>query len=133
MSNNNNEHDKEVERTLPAETSSDDPTKPASGRKVVVVAPSPSRNKSSDNTQLSESARISNNVRTIVRTILLSLFALIGFIVLVFAIFAAIVNVQLAQIAVSAFIVAIVAAMIGAFALFGMVVFQIRGEIRKGK
>jgi hypothetical protein len=129
MSNNNNEHDKEVERTLPAETSSDDPTKPASGRKVVVVAPSPSRNKSSDNTQLSESARISNNVRTI----LLSLFALIGFIVLVFAIFAAIVNVQLAQIAVSAFIVAIVAAMIGAFALFGMVVFQIRGEIRKGK
>jgi hypothetical protein len=129
MSNNNNEHDKEVEPTLPAETSSDDPTKPTSGRKVVVVAPSPSRSKSSDNTQLSESARISNNIRTILQ----SLFALIGFIVLVFAIFAAIVNVQLAQIAVSAFIVAIVAAIIGAFALFGMVVFQIRGEVRKEK
>jgi len=96
--------------------------------KVVVVSPSPSRSKSSDNIQLSESARISNNVRTI----LLSLFALIGFIVLVFAIFAASVNVQLAQIAVSAFIVAFIAAITGAFALFGMVVFQIRGKTKEG-
>jgi uncharacterized membrane protein len=126
---NNKDYERDKEETLPTEASSDDSTKLTSERKVVVVSPSPSQSKSSDNIQLSESARISTNVRTI----LLSLFALIGFIVLVFAIFAAIVNVQLAQIAVSAFIVAIVAAMIGAFALFGMVVFQIRGEIRKGK
>ena len=126
---NNKDYERDKKETLPAETSSDDSAKLTTERKVVVVSPSPSRSKSSDNIQLSESARISNNVRTI----LLSLFALIGFIVLVFAIFAAIVNVQLAQIAVSAFIVAIVAAMIGAFALFGMVVFQIRGEVRKEK
>jgi len=128
MSNNNNKHDKEVEPTLPAETSSDDPTKPAGGRKVVVVLPSSPRNKSSNNIELSESARLSNNVRTI----LLGLFALIGFIILVFAIFTA-VNVQLAQIAASAFIIAFIAVIIGAFALFGMVVFQIRGGIRKEK
>ena len=78
---------------------------------------------------LSESARISNNIRTILQ----SLFALIGFVILVFAIFAASVNVQLAQIAASAFIVAFIAVIIGAFALFGMVVFQIRGGIRKEK
>ena len=129
MSNNNNKHDKEVEPTLPAETSSDDPTKPAGGRKVVVVLPSSPRNKSSNNIELSESARLSNNVRTI----LLGLFALIGFIILVFAIFTANVNVQLAQIAASAFIIAFIAVIIGAFALFGMVVFQIRGGIRKEK
>jgi uncharacterized membrane protein len=129
MRNNNDEHDNEVGPTLPAETSSDDSAKLTSERKVVVVSPSPSQSKSSDNIQLSESARISNNVRTI----LLSLFALIGFIVLVFAIFAASVNVQLAQIAVSAFIVAFIAVIIGGFALFGMVVFQVRGGIRKEK
>jgi len=86
--------------------------------------------KEKDNTEdrLSDSARISNSIRTI----LLSLFALIGFIVLVFAIFAASVNVQLAQIAVSAFIVAFIAAITGAFALFGMVVFQIRGKTKEG-
>jgi len=126
MRNNNDEHDNEVEPMLPAEISSDD-SKLTSERKVVVVSPSTSRSKSSDNNQLSESARISNNVRTI----LLSLFALIGFIVLVFAIFTASVNVQLAQIAVNAFIVAFIAAIIGAFALLGLVVFQIRGKIKE--
>ena len=125
---NNKDYERDKKETLPAETSSDDSAKLTTERKVVVVSPSPSRSKSSDNIQLSESARISNNVRTI----LLSLFALIGFIVLVFAIFAASVNVQLAQIAVSAFIVAFIAAIIGAFALFGMVVFQIRGKTKKG-
>jgi hypothetical protein len=94
-----------------------------------VVSPSSPRNKSSNNIELSESARLSNNVRTI----LLGLFALIGFIILVFAIFTANVNVQLAQIAASAFIIAFIAVIIGAFALFGMVVFQIRGGIRKEK
>jgi len=125
---NNKDYERDKEETLPAETSSDDSAKLTTERKVVVVSPSPSRSKSSDNIQLSESARISNNVRTI----LLSLFALIGFIVLVFAIFAASVNVQLAQIAVSAFIVAFIAAITGAFALFGMVVFQIRGKTKEG-
>jgi len=125
---NNKDYERDKKETLPAETSSDDSAKLTTERKVVVVSPSPSRSKSSDNIQLSESARISNNVRTI----LLSLFALIGFIVLVFAIFAASVNVQLAQIAVSAFIVAFIAAIIGAFALFGMVVFQIRGKPKEG-
>ena len=125
---NNKDYERDKKETLPAETSSDDSAKLTTERKVVVVSPSPSRSKSSDSIQLSESARISNNVRTI----LLSLFALIGFIVLVFAIFAASVNVQLAQIAVSAFIVAFIAAITGAFALFGMVVFQIRGKTKEG-
>jgi uncharacterized membrane protein len=75
-----------------------------------------------NNVYLSESARISNNIRTI----LLSLFALIGFIILVFAIFMAVVRVELAQIATSVFIVAFIAAIVGAFALFGVVVYQIR-------
>ena len=49
--------------------------------------------KEKDNTRdrLSDSARISNSIRTI----LLSLFALIGFIILVFAIFIAVVRVEL--------------------------------------
>jgi uncharacterized membrane protein len=77
-----------------------------------------------DNVSLSDSARISNNIRTI----LLSLFALIGFITLVFAIFTAIVSVELAQIATSVFMAAFIAAIVGAFTLFGVVVYQIRGE-----
>jgi hypothetical protein len=127
MSKNNDGHDKEADPTLPAETSVDT-AKPTSEKEVIVVSPSSPRNKSSNNIELSESARLSNNVRTI----LLGLFALIGFIILVFAIFTA-VNVQLAQIAASAFIIAFIAVIIGAFALFGMVVFQIRGGIRKEK
>jgi len=79
-----------------------------------------------DNSNLSESARISNNIRTI----LLSLFALIGFVVLVFAIFTASVSVELARIATSVFLVAFIAAIVGAFTLLGVVVYQIRGETR---
>ena len=75
---------------------------------------------------LSESIRISNNIRMI----LLGLFALIGFIVLVFAIFTASVSVELAQIATSVFMAAFIAAIVGAFTLFGVVVYQIRGEYR---
>lgn len=78
------------------------------------------------NSYLSESARISYNIRTI----LLSLFALIGFIVLVFAIFTASVSVELARIATSVFLVAFIAAIVGAFTLLGVVVYQIRGETR---
>jgi|SRR5215208_3643279 hypothetical protein len=70
---------------------------------------------------LSESARVSNNVRTVI----LGLFALIGFIVLVFAVFTASVGAQLDQVqfANSVFIAAIV----GAFTLVGVIVYQISG------
>ena len=73
-----------------------------------------------------ESIRISNNIRMI----LLGLFALIGFIILVFAIFTASVSVELAQIATSVFMAAFIAAIGGAFTLFGVVVYQIRGDYR---
>src|SRR5215213_4852478 len=70
---------------------------------------------------LSESARISNNVRSVI----LGLFALIGFIILVFAVFTASVGAQLNQVqfANSVFIAAIV----GAFTLVGVIVYQISG------
>ena len=70
---------------------------------------------------LSESARVSNNVRTVI----LGLFALIGFIILVFAVFTASIGGQLNQVqfANSVFIAAIV----GAFTLVGVIVYQIRG------
>jgi uncharacterized membrane protein YcjF (UPF0283 family) len=77
-----------------------------------------------NNISLPEAVRISNNVRKI----LMALFLLIGFIVLVFAVFAASVTVELAQTATGVFMVALIAAIIGAFALIGVVVYQIRGE-----
>jgi len=86
----------------------------------------PEKEKNNTKDRLSESARISNNIRTI----LLSLFALIGFVVLVFAIFTASVSVELARIATSVFLVAFIAAIVGAFTLLGVVVYQIRGETR---
>jgi hypothetical protein len=74
------------------------------------------------NVNLSESARVSNNVRTVI----LGLFALIGFIILVFAVFTASIGAQLDQVqfANSVFIAAIV----GAFTLVGVIVYQIRGS-----
>jgi hypothetical protein len=73
------------------------------------------------NNNLSESARVTNNIRTVI----LGLFALIGFIILVFAVFTAGVSSQLNQVqfANSVFIAAIV----GAFTLVGVIVYQIRG------
>jgi hypothetical protein len=75
-----------------------------------------------NNVNLSESARVSNNVRTVI----LGLFALIGFIILVFAVFAASIGAQLDQVqfANSVFIAAIV----GAFTLAGVIVYRIRGS-----
>ena len=75
-----------------------------------------------NNVNLSESARVSNNVRTVI----LGLFALIAFIILVFAVFTASVGAQLDQVqfANSVFIAAIV----GAFTLVGVIVSQIRGS-----
>jgi hypothetical protein len=74
-----------------------------------------------NNVTLSESARVSNNVRTVI----LGLFALIGFIILVFAVFTASIGAQLDQVqfANSVFIAAIV----GAFTLVGVIMYQIRG------
>src|ERR671918_2739355 len=74
------------------------------------------------NVNLSESARVSNNVRTVI----LGLFALIGFIILVFAVFTASIGAQLDQVqfANSVFIAAIV----GAFTLAGVIVYRIRGS-----
>lgn len=74
-----------------------------------------------NNVNLYESARVSNNVRTVI----LALFVLIGFIILVFAVFTASVGGQLNQVqfANSVFIAAIV----GAFTLVGVIVYQIRG------
>jgi hypothetical protein len=75
-----------------------------------------------NNVNLSESARVSNNVRTVI----LGLFALIGFIILVFAVFTASIGAQLDQVqfANSVFIAAIV----GAFTLAGVIVYRIRGS-----
>lgn len=69
-----------------------------------------------NNVNLSESARVSNNVRTVI----LGLFTLIGFIILVFAVFTASVGAQLNQVqfANSVCIAAIV----------GVIVYQIRGS-----
>ena len=93
--------------------------------KIVGKITSTTLNKAGENNvSLPEAVRISNNIRTI----LMGLFILIGFIVLVFAIFAASVTVELAQTATGVFMVALIAAIIGAFALFGVVVYQIRGE-----
>jgi uncharacterized protein YjbJ (UPF0337 family) len=79
------------------------------------------KSKEGKNVALSESARVSNNVRSVI----LGLFALIGFIILVFAVFTASVGAQLNQVqfANSVFIAAIV----GAFTLVGVIVYQIRG------
>jgi len=75
-----------------------------------------------NNVNLSESARVSNNVRTVI----LGLFILIAFIILVFVVFTASVGAQLGQVqfANSVFIAAIV----GAFTLVGVIVSQIRGS-----
>lgn len=75
-----------------------------------------------NNVNLSESTRVSNNVRTVI----LGLFILIAFIILVFAVFTASVGAQLDQVqfANSVFIAAIV----GAFTLVGVIVSQIRGS-----
>jgi hypothetical protein len=79
------------------------------------------RSQEDNSVNLSESARVSNSVRTVI----LGLFTLIGFIILVFAVFTASMGDQLNQVqfANSVFIAAIV----GAFTLVGVIVYQIRG------
>lgn len=72
-----------------------------------------------------DSVRVSNNIRTI----LMGLFTLIGFIILVFAIFSAIVGVDLAQTATSVFLAALIAAIVGTFALFAFFIYQVRDKV----
>jgi hypothetical protein len=80
----------------------------------------------SSDSQLSEPERISNNVMKII----ISLFVLVGFIVLVTAIFVAIIgdgpngNSQQAQILGNVFIAAIV----GGFTIVGTIIYQVRGR-----
>jgi hypothetical protein len=89
--------------------------------KIVGKLSTTGRLRENNSVNLSESARVSNNVRTVI----LGLFALIGFIILVFAVFTASIEGQLNQVqfANSVFIGAIV----GAFTLVGVIVYQIRG------
>jgi uncharacterized membrane protein len=87
------------------------------------IASTITMDESEEDTNLSESVRISNNVRRI----LLGLFVLIGFIILVFAVFTASVGVELVQVANSVF----VAAIVGAFTLVGVIVYQIRGSVKQ--
>jgi hypothetical protein len=72
-----------------------------------------------------DSVRVSNNIRTI----LMGLFTLIGFIILVFAIFSAIVGVDLAQTATIVFLTALIAAIVGTFALFAFFIYQVRDKV----
>ncbi|MGB7633562.1 MAG: hypothetical protein WBL68_07535 [Nitrososphaeraceae archaeon] len=72
-----------------------------------------------------DSVMVSNNIRTI----LMGLFTLIGFIILVFAIFSAIVGVDLAQTATSVFLAALIAAIVGTFALFAFFIYQVRDKV----
>ena len=72
-----------------------------------------------------DSVTVSNNIRTI----LMGLFTLIGFIILVFAIFSAIVGVDLAQTATSVFFAALIAAIVGTFALFAFFIYQVRDKV----
>jgi hypothetical protein len=84
------------------------------------IASTITMDESEEDANLSESVRISNNVRRI----LLGLFILIGFIILVFAVFTASVGFELVQVANSVF----VAAIVGAFTLVGVIVYHIRGN-----
>jgi hypothetical protein len=90
--------------------------------KIVGKITTMGKSQEENNVNLSESARVSNNVRTVI----LGLFILIGFIILVFAVFTASIGAQLNQVqfANSVFIAAIV----GAFTLVGVIVYQIRGS-----
>ena len=72
-----------------------------------------------------DSVTVSNNIRTI----LMGLFTLIGFIILIFAIFSAIVGVDLAQTATSVFLAALIAAIVGTFALFAFFIYQVRDKV----
>ena len=97
------------------------PSSEKKGIKDKIVGKISGKSREGNNLSLSESARVSNNVRTVI----LGLFTLIGFIILVFAVFTASVGAELNQVqfANSVFIAAIV----GAFTLVGVIVYQIRG------
>jgi hypothetical protein len=83
-----------------------------------------SKSEDPNNLYLKKLARTSSSLRTV----LLSLFALIGFLILVFAILSALVNVQLAKIVASVFMAALVTATVGAITLLGVVSYLILNE-----
>ena len=127
LKNNNEEHNNFDSTDTDTSKKSESSSITGFKQKIVGKITGTSDSKMDENdVSLSESIRISNNIRMI----LLGLFALIGFIILVFAIFTASVSVELAQIATSVFMAAFIAAIVGAFTLFGVVVYQIRGEYR---
>jgi Mg2+ and Co2+ transporter CorA len=97
-------------------------TKGIKDKIVGKISSTTGKSQEENNVNLSESTRVSNNVRTVI----LGLFTLIGFIILVFAVFTASIGAQLNQVqfANSVFIAAIV----GAFTLVGVIVYQIRGS-----
>jgi hypothetical protein len=105
-----------------SDSSSSPKTKGIKDKIVGKISSTTGKLQEENNVNLSESARISNNVRTVI----LGLFALIGFTILVFAVFTASIGAQLDQVqfANSVFIAAIV----GAFTLVGVIVYQIRGS-----
>lgn len=103
---------------------SDDPSRKSSFKERIMNKVSPSSNR--ETSDLSEPERISNNVTKII----ISLFMLVGFIVLVTAIFVATIgdgandNSQQAQILGNVFIAAIV----GGFTIVGTIIYQVRGR-----
>jgi hypothetical protein len=141
MSNQNDHHDNQNNRSTNEDTnptanfssnSKDDkgereesvvPSRKPSFRDKIMNKVNPS---SQSDSQLSEPERISNNVTKII----ISLFVLVGFIVLVTAIFVAIIGEgpndsgQQAQILGNVFIAAIV----GGFTIVGTIIYQVRGR-----
>jgi hypothetical protein len=141
MSNQNDHHDNQNNRSTNEDTnptanfssnSKDDkgereesvvPSRKPSFRDKIMNKVNPS---SHSDSQLSEPERISNNVTKII----ISLFVLVGFIVLVTAIFVAIIGEgptdsgQQAQILGNVFIAAIV----GGFTIVGTIIYQVRGR-----
>lgn len=141
MSNQNDHHDNQNNRSTKEDANStanfssdskDDkeeqaesfvPSKKSSFRDKIMNKVNPS---SSSDSQLSEPERISNNVTRII----ISLFVLVGFIVLVTALFVAIIgdgpndSSQQAQILGNVFIAAIV----GGFTIVGTIIYQVRGR-----
>lgn len=101
-----------------------DPSRKSSFKERIMNKVSPSSNR--ETSDLSEPERISNNVTKII----ISLFMLVGFIVLVTAIFVATIgdgandNSQQAQILGNVFIAAIV----GGFTIVGTIIYQVRGR-----
>jgi hypothetical protein len=111
--NSKDENEERVQSVVPSERKSS-----FTDRIMNKVSPGPSR----ETNEYSESERISNNVTRII----ISLFMLVGFIVLITAIFVAAIgnDGQQAQILGNVF----VAAIVGGFTIVGTIIYQVRGR-----